>query len=331
MKKSVLFLMLMVTIFFSCDRSEEEDTVDGGEVLNNPIDFWKNTSQVSTDPKNVVINKLFTYNDSYILAGTDSGIYRSVNFGAKWKHFLAEKTGINSFCQTSSGIIFAGSDGNGIYQSSDAGVSWINSGLSGKTVQSLASKEDIGTFAGTLSGVYKFNPVSDEWNSIGLIDTIILCLEIDDNGYLYAGTSGKGVLRLNAQGQWIKTKMDIGQIADLKIYKNNSLLVSLWGQGLFILSDNGTKLKSTGIGQPNYVYGIAVDTLNNIFTSHYDIGILASADEGVTWSVLNSGLNADQNQSIVCTRGGQLFTASDNHGVYSANYPSFEFKNILSS
>ena len=100
-----------------------------------------------------------------IFAGTASGIYRSKDEGDTWEH-LQNGVGsrrINSILATSENYLFAGSEGGGVFQSTDGGENWIPVNI------------------GLLN--FESNPVLS-----------IKSLTANDIGYVYVGVSG-GVFR----------------------------------------------------------------------------------------------------------------------------------------
>jgi hypothetical protein len=97
----------------------------------------------------------------------------------------------------SNGNIFVGTSGGGVFRSNTDGDTWVQTGLTNRTVHSL-SKNSIGeVFAGTDQGVYWSDDNGTTWQeaSSGLKHAEIKSLVIGSDGIALAGTRGGGVYR----------------------------------------------------------------------------------------------------------------------------------------
>ena len=64
-------------------------------------------------------------NGSTVLAGTGSGLYRSIDNGANWTVATGATTGAYTSFLASGTAIFTGKAGQGVYKSTDSGASWV--------------------------------------------------------------------------------------------------------------------------------------------------------------------------------------------------------------
>ena len=98
------------------------------------------------------------------------------------------------------GTIYAGTFRGGVFRSRDRGKSWqaINSGLKRLEIKALLAVSD-GVYAGTGDGVYRL--AADRWSVVttGLDDILVHALALSSDGTLFAGTSGKGIVRFKAR------------------------------------------------------------------------------------------------------------------------------------
>ena len=89
--------------------------------------FEKKWSEINKFLFHFDINTLFItedIQDTIVYAGSNgAGIFRSSDYGRTWGHVLKEKI-ITAFAKSGSGDIYASSLGNGVYYSSDKGMSW---------------------------------------------------------------------------------------------------------------------------------------------------------------------------------------------------------------
>lgn len=110
---------------------------------------------LSWHPAGTGMNNPFVYAISYIngylFAGTDGGIYRSTDNGSSWH--LSSSSFYKVRCMTAlvSGVIFAGTDGQGVLYSGDSGNTWsvINDGLPDLRIYAMAHNGATRVYAGT--------------------------------------------------------------------------------------------------------------------------------------------------------------------------------------
>ena len=117
---------------------------------------------------------------------------------------MAVNTGLTStfvfaLAINSSGHIFAGTSGGGVFRSTNNGDSWtaVNTGLTNTAVFALAINASGHIFAGTNGGVFRSTNNADSWTAIntGLTNTGVAALAINSSGHIFAGTEGGGVFR----------------------------------------------------------------------------------------------------------------------------------------
>jgi photosystem II stability/assembly factor-like uncharacterized protein len=111
------------------------------------------------------------YAGTYDAPSNDGGIFRSTNHGADWSQVGLQNMSVSSILIAGTRI-FAGTYGNGIYQSSTGGSSWdsASSGLNNLNVRILLIAPNRFLFAGTIGGgVYRTSqPVTGIEESKGI-------------------------------------------------------------------------------------------------------------------------------------------------------------------
>ncbi|MGB3948403.1 MAG: T9SS type A sorting domain-containing protein [Bacteroidia bacterium] len=126
-----------------------------------------------------------------IYAGCDSGkVFKSVNLGT-WTLVNSGLPNTDIISLLIHGtVIFAGTLGNGVYMSTDNGLSWnvANNGLMGVTVRTF-STAGINVFAGTENGVYVSNNNASQWTEMNTgittpFDTIVRSISVS-NSYVF--------------------------------------------------------------------------------------------------------------------------------------------------
>ena len=146
----------------------------------------------NTGISNINISSLTIKNDDTLFAGTQGGgIYISMDNGENWvsKNSGLKSININCLC-INNGLVYAGTD-SGLFVSNNNGVNWMQIDKF-RTSSLISEKNEVLRYGfGGLS--YSTNNGST-W--IGIDNSIpISCLNIDKEGYIWAGSSGNGVYK----------------------------------------------------------------------------------------------------------------------------------------
>jgi hypothetical protein len=134
-----------------------------------------------------------------LFAGTNNGVYKNTVGQNNWVAVSSGLTNmyIKSLCVSGSDI-YAGTQGGGIFKSSNDGGVWteINSGIPLFTNVTSFASSGTNVFAGTDNGVFVSSNGGTSWANVntGLIDTNITAMTVSTN-YLWAGTFTHGVWR----------------------------------------------------------------------------------------------------------------------------------------
>jgi len=219
------------------------------------------------------------------------------------------------------GMIFAGTDGGGVFRSHDGGVTWVpvNQGLSHPYVSSLVIDPEGRLFAGTGSlsaggsGVFRSDDQGETWMAVntGLRNPHIFCLALDrTNGILYAGTwdlprNPGGVFRSTDGGRtWVRASTGL----------KNPYVLSL------AVTPEGDVYAGTGALRPLGAFGGSV---------------FRSTDQGASWTELSAGLDDVPVTALLVTPQGQVFAGTFTGDLYRLLGRSwvryFQFNAILLS
>jgi photosystem II stability/assembly factor-like uncharacterized protein len=239
------------------------------------------------------------------------------------------------------GEVFAGTEGSGIFVSTDDGTNWsgLNSPHSSAPVFSMTSYDGI-IFAGILSNVFRSTDDGLNWAIVdsGLFNGSVLSFSIL-NGNLYAGAYGGGVfLSADSGVTWtaanngltdhsvtglavigkilfactdtngIFRSMDGGQNwAKVNTPTIPSQMITFDGN-LLVLADGNLLWLSTDTGSS---WSIRSQLLNdfsfavvnrNVFAAT-EGGVLLSTDSGLTWNAMDSGLTNSDIGSLGISNG----------------------------
>jgi len=201
-----------------------------------------NTDEVGV---NVVVG-----NENIICVGSYEGLYISRDFMQTWEQYL---TGLEVYSiVVKDNMIFAGTDGDGLYVSTDNGVSWTQRGLQNLTVYSLdIIGNNIFAATATMTGDDD-NPIVDAYLSTDY------------------GTNWK---HLDLSSSIIYNFRNMG----------NDIYVACFENGIYKSTDNGGTWETVNSPAP-LVFSLAI-TGNNIFAGTND-GVFLSTDYGENWRYL---------------------------------------------
>ncbi|MGB9666347.1 MAG: stalk domain-containing protein, partial [Candidatus Cryosericum sp.] len=261
-----------------------------------------------------------------LAVATDSGIFRWD--GTTWTMANAGITNHTlalAVDPTTPAVVYAGTDGAGVFRSTDAGDHWtaVNTGLPYVRVSSLAvdpaSKGTI--YAGTDSGVFRSRDSGTTWTAAnaGITEWGVNCLVIDPHtpATLYVGTHN-GVYRSDDAGDhWIAANAGITKtrIAVLAINPQTPTTVYAGTNlGVFRSTDSGATWTAIDAGLPVHtdVWSLTIDPANpavlyvSIWTMvatssdifHYPNSVFRSTDGGDHWNAVNVGVTNEDVESF---------------------------------
>lgn len=278
------------------------------------------------------VQALTIANDGTVYAGSfGHGIFLTLDQGVTWVPVGSGVTDpfILSLAVTKEGAIYAGTFRGGVFRSRDKGQSWqpVNEGLKRLEVKALMTAGD-GLYAGTGDGVYRLNHAEDRWGVVatGLDDVLVQALARTADGTLYAGTSGKGVVRFSRDTPgWVRMRHGLknseGLIENfvrvLLVDQEQGILAGTFDGGVFRSVDGGMTWHSMSRGLPN-------DSIRGMVLFGRDLivatgnGIFKTADKGKRWMPINKGLTNLAIQSLVGSEGGSLY-AGTSAGVFRSD------------
>jgi hypothetical protein len=222
-----------------------------------------------------------TKNSSYIFAGSSIGIFRYAGNG--WSATSMPAFNVRSVV-TNGDILFAGTNSNGIYRSTDNGAAFTQvSALTSEVVLAVSGGL---IFAGTVPfGVYISTNNGTNWTQTSLNNQSVKSFGVNGNN-IFAGTMSGGVfLSTNNGTTWTQTSLNNQAIRSIAINGSN-VFAGTGLNGIYKSANNGSTWTQTSINTGRYDGLTALN--NNIFASG-DGGIFHSPDNGVTWIPRNEG------------------------------------------
>ncbi len=216
--------------------------------------------------------------------------------------------------------LFAGTDGSGVYLSSDNGTTWtaVDSGLTNPSICTLAATTSgLGfaatyyLFAGTNDGLLLSTNTGTSWTSV-FSSTTINALAFSGTNF-FAGSGGAGIYySTNSGTNWYYS----GKPSNLNV---NALLISDTNffagtnGGVFLSTNNGTNwtaLNNVGLTN-NHVQCLAVSGTNLFAGTNGGVFLLTGFD----WTAINTGMQGNTTVDALVFSGTNLFAGTDG-GVY---------------
>jgi photosystem II stability/assembly factor-like uncharacterized protein len=236
--------------------------------------------------------------------------------------------------------LFAGTNGGGVYRSTDGGASWtqVNNGITEPCIETFAvsgSKLFVGTTYFT--GVFVSSDSGATWTSVnsGMHGSRVEALAVSDS-HMFAGTAYYGGLfhSTNDGSSWTQVDSNLFD-SDVRALSSAPAADGTGGRRIFAATDNGVYVSQdnasswTRAGSLGLVNVFAVSTAfggsgqTSIFAGTWSSGVFRSTDDGATWTAINTGLPAFPNDvSEYCTvwslvsNGQTLLAGIRDRGIY---------------
>ena len=282
------------------------------------------------------ITRALATNGNVIFAGTDDGMFRSVNNGASWtaiNNGLTKDTVLSIVVMDSS--VFIGTLHSGVFQTTNNGNSWYtkNNGLPRDSLdpQSFCSINSFSKSGGTVvagifqKGVFVSKDNGTSWASMntGLTNLNVTSLITSGNN-IFSGTGlGGGIfLSSNAGTTWTKANSGliyirgmVYSVLSLLATDNNLFAVTLSG-GIYSSKNNGISWVSANSGlSTNNIFSL-FSYSNNLFAGTDLNGVFVSSNNGSSWTGFSGGLPETRAVLCFCVSQGTLFAAVYGEGVW---------------
>lgn len=284
-------------LYKSSDNCNTWQAVDLGTPINN-------VRAITITPDDDI------YISTELIFGTslDLAVYKSTDRGSTW---IRTGIGLNAVYLTSmansNGYIFVGSEGYGIFRSTNEGANWQRvfgePGTSGAHIKCLAVNSQGHIYAGNTLGILLSTDAGNNWEQMNIGISYISSISISPNENIFA-TYQSGVIRsTNNGGNWT-TVATGSNIFSVYVAPNGSIFfpdVSNGGGSFKRSTNNGASwttvmpLPATGQFGINS-YGYLSD--GSIIIGFGDDGIYKSNDGGSSWSPSNLGLRSISVESL---------------------------------
>jgi photosystem II stability/assembly factor-like uncharacterized protein len=253
---------------------------------------WSSANNGLTNPRIMCL----AVSDSRLFAGTrrcygrwcdniPGALFSSTDYGANWS--VAGLVGLDVITLSVEGTkIYAGTN-DGIYISSDNGISWnsISADLTNVYVLCFAAMDNT-LFVGSYGKVYVSTNGGLNWNSVGKFSSALEIRALLAVGqYVYAGTSDGLYLTTNNGSSWIATDSGLAsKDINALLRAGPTLYVGTKYRGVFSSTDGAASwnLKSTGLTKIDGTNAFS-SFGETLVAGTYGDGLFVSTDHGVTW------------------------------------------------
>ncbi len=215
------------------------------------------------------------------------------------------------------GIIYAGTEVNGVYSSNDDGLTWIarNTGIENHGINSIISSQGL-VYAGTLGGgVFRSSDNGQTWLASSNANNLFITSLVFNDPYIYAGAASLGLYRSSDNGvTWSQVVANVN--VEEMCVSGNKLFVSEYGY-TYTTTDHGVTWNLVGELEGAAVFSYHCDS-SNIYVGSRN-KIYRSTNNGVTFSEINIPFNFSiVNIYSITALGSTLFAATSYDGVYKS-------------
>ncbi|MEE4257965.1 MAG: T9SS type A sorting domain-containing protein [Bacteroidales bacterium] len=196
------------------------------------------------------VYSLLLVENEAIYAGTNWGVFKSVNWGENWEHILTTNKNCISLENLSPSTLFVGSWGF-LSRSTDNGITWDTCLVlhQNTVINSILAVSDsliylaATSYTSTDGGLYVSYDGGGSWNRIGLVMYNIQSLAISPNDELYAGCYYSGLYKSEDYGfTWENVLPDMDAVS--VVTRGNEVFVGCEDQsfltsGIFYSGDGG--------------------------------------------------------------------------------------------
>ena len=295
-------------------------TDEGGVFFSE--DFGDNWISVNNGLNCMDVHCLTTIGTNiFAITGSLGGLYISDNYGKTWDSVNNGLTEEHINCMAANGEnLFVGTY-DGLFLSSDNGVTWLRNNFTGVIIESIEI-EDGNIYVGTLYGskygsyghIYLSTDNGEKWISVyeSLNDRVI-SLAANKNIVIAATYNDSLILSTNMGKSWKRLDVnDFYEIYCLEISDNNIYVGT--NCGLFISTDLGITWSRLDDGNSAF-YVTSIIVLNQKLIIIESQEIKFSSDLGASWLSKRNGLDDDNILTMVAYKN-HLFAGTGENGIY---------------
>ena len=266
-------------------------------------------------------------------AGTDRGVFKSINSGSTWSlssnGLQTSTVSALAVDRNSSNTIYAAT-GGGVYKTTDGGLNWSNTGAVYPNGLALAMAGSSTIYVGTDGGINKTTNAGASW-SVSYAGNAIRALAIDptNSAIVYAAGNDGVIKTTNSGGSWtpMNSGMTRSPVRSLVIDPTNTSIVYLsvgnnTNSRVYKSTNGATSWALANSGLPaSTIFSLALDP--NSPTTLYagtNSGMYKTTNGATNWSVINNGLTIQYSDNVSRTPGiGAVAISTPSTTLYAAS------------
>jgi photosystem II stability/assembly factor-like uncharacterized protein len=257
-------------------------------------------------------------------------VYKSTDNGTTWIYASNGLSGVefNSMVAGSNGDIFVGSDGYGVFRSTNAGHDWASvlgtPNTAGAHISALASNGAGYIFAASYLGIARSTNNGDTWVQLntGLLEPYVRSLAIAPNGHIFGAAWSAGILRSTDNGtMWKSVYSGVNDHTVFVTPDGTVFFAEEWNTGGAIrrsTDDGSTWTVVSGLPATSQfqVRAFAAVPGGGTLMSYSEDGVRLTPDNGTTWLRRNSGLRALTVKALHLHRSGVVLAGTFGAGIF---------------
>jgi len=213
---------------------------------------------------------------------------------------------------------FAGTEDDGLYKSTNEGLSWFKSGMDPFVFTGFTLRgNDIFATQAITDGVFRSTDDGSTWTQImnGFTTFAPTCITIGGAGTIFVGIYEGSILRSTNNGtNWFGSFLG-GVTPRFIRFIGNTMFVGT-NDGPFRSTNYGVTWTSSNSGmEGTEVNFIAIQDTNTLFASTADSGLYVSLDNGNNWFASNDGLPTLKLNGVRST-GTDLYCGTNGYGIW---------------
>ncbi len=167
--------------------------------LFRSLDNGENWLKLNQD--SIIIDDFVIMPNSIIVSVEWNDAYKSIDNGVNWSklNIVNSHPYYKNVCYSKNGILYIGTNGQGVFKSTDYGESWVlNIPVNYLAVDVIAfNSSDYLLVGGEISGCYFTLDGGSTWmeTNLGLPNTFINTIYFDENDFAYIGLSNNGIYK----------------------------------------------------------------------------------------------------------------------------------------
>ncbi|HHL39983.1 MAG TPA: hypothetical protein ENJ37_05710 [Deltaproteobacteria bacterium] len=206
-------------------------------------------------------------------------VFSGAALGLEWEPLGPYGGIVTTVVEDRDGTLYLGTDGGGVFKSTDGGESWrlSSKGLGNPSVFRLTISEKGYIFAGTKGGLYWSRDGAATWSPVAepSRNALVPDIFVDKDGRVYISVWGSGVFRSDDGGEswtWLKEGLSAPQVNQIAADEDTLYAATDYGIYRRPKGDDG-KWESFGYSEENVVSSVIVDPKGDLYCSYWAASI----------------------------------------------------------